>query len=126
METGVKIMFSNFDARDSNYKLDYTDRLYFEELIEEDNAEHFLYQHIGKCSELEKRVKELEQKLQWQPMEAAPKTGEWVYALMEIEPFPGKPQRFLGIVQYFKHKWISSTCGHPVAWLPSPPVKEEP
>jgi hypothetical protein len=118
-------MISNFDARDSNYKLDYTDRQYFEELIEEDNAEHFLYQHIGRCSELEKRVKELEQKLQWQPMETAPKTGEWFFALLEFERVPGQQVQYKGMAFYRGNgEWVSSGPGHPVAWCYSPPIKE--
>lgn len=117
-------MISNFDARDSNYKLDYTDRQYFEELIEEDNAEHFLYQHIGRCCELEKRVKELEQKLQWQPMETAPKDENGIFAITESQN--GYREKCIAVC-LSSGEWICAdvTYGNPVAWLPSPPINEE-
>lgn len=76
--------------------------------------------------ELEKRVKELEQKLQWQPIDTAPRDGEWFYTLLELERSPGNRVRYKGMAFYWKNgEYVTNGAGRAVAWLPSPPVNEE-
>lgn len=81
--------------------------------------------YMAEIDSLRSQVNKLEQKTQWQPMDTAPQTGEWVYTLMELERSSANIVRYKSMAYYSgRGEWVSDSAGNPIAWLPSPPIKE--